>query len=244
MQLFYFKDQDNAGNALLVEDELGHCTRTLRKQVGDTLHLIDGKGNLFEGTLLSFDKKQAQVKIVKTLPSAAPRAFKLNLVVAPTKNIERIEWLLEKSIEMGLEAYTSILCDRSERKNLRVDRLEKIALSAVKQSLNIRMPEISELTDFSTFIKNAPSGKKLIAHCDNSSERFYLPNVLANLKESEDSELTILIGPEGDFTPKEVKMALAAGFEPISLGNMRLRTETAGLMVAAMVSIRNQQTLP
>ena len=241
MQLFYFKAQDNAGNALLVEDELGHCTRTLRKQVGDTLHLIDGKGNLFEGTLLSFDKKQAQVKIVKKLPSAAPRPFQLNLVVAPTKNIERIEWLLEKGIEMGLESYTSILCDRSERKNIRVDRLEKIALSAVKQSLNINMPNISELTPFAEFIKNAPSGKKLIAHCDNSSERFYLPNVLANLKESEN--LTILIGPEGDFTPKEVNMALAAGFEPISLGNMRLRTETAALMATAMVSIRNQQAI-
>lgn len=241
MQLFYFKNTDNAGNALLEDDELAHCTRTLRKQVGDTLHLIDGKGNLFEATLLSFDKKQAQVKIVKNLPSTTARPFQLNLVVAPTKNIERIEWLLEKAIEMGLEAYTSILCDRSERKNIRVDRLEKIALSAVKQSLNIRMPEISELISFAEFVKNAPSGKKLIAHCDSSSERFYLPNVLAELKNKENELITVLIGPEGDFTPREVKMALDAGFEPISLGNMRLRTETAALMASAMFSIRNEQ---
>jgi 16S rRNA (uracil1498-N3)-methyltransferase len=241
MQLFYFNERDNADNALLKEDELGHCVRTLRKQIGDNLHLIDGLGNLYEGILQQFDKKQASVKIIQKLPTSAPSRYQLHLAVAPTKNIERIEWLLEKAIEIGLSAFTPLLCARSERKTVRIDRLEKIALAAVKQSLNLHLPPLTEMTDFDTFIAQLPAtdnSLRYIAHCHENTERLFLPSVLAQAaaSDSQPKDIIILIGAEGDFTPKEVQTATTAGFAPISLGNTRLRTETAGLVAATMVA--------
>jgi 16S rRNA (uracil1498-N3)-methyltransferase len=243
MQLFYFNERDNAENALLKEDELGHCVRTLRKQIGDNLHLIDGLGNLYEGILQQFDKKQATVKITQKLPTATASRYKLHLAVAPTKNIERIEWLLEKAIEIGLSAFTPLLCARSERKTIRIDRLEKIALAAVKQSLNLHLPQLAEITELDTFLAQLPAptadnSLRYIAHCHENTPRQFLPAILAQAAaaDTQNKDIIILIGAEGDFTEKEVQAATVAGFAPISLGNTRLRTETAGLVAATMVA--------
>lgn len=242
MQLFYFKSRSQNGNPILEEDELGHCVRTLRKQVGDNLHLIDGVGGLYLGELLSFDKRQAEVRILENLPRQVPPPLNLHLVVAPTKNMDRVEWLLEKAIEIGLTRFTPLLTTHSERKNIRVDRLEKIALAAAKQSLNLQLPQIDEMIDFKTFMQqNVANESSFIAHCYADEPRQFLPLVLETLDTATNTpqKVTILIGPEGDFTPKEVAEATKLAYQAIILGNTRLRTETAGLIAAAMVAARN-----
>jgi 16S rRNA (uracil1498-N3)-methyltransferase len=243
MQLFYFKSRAQNGNPILEEDELGHCVRTLRKQVGDNLHLIDGVGGLYLGELLSFDKRQAEVRILENLPRQLPSALDLHLVVAPTKNMDRVEWLLEKAIEIGLARFTPLLASHSERKNIRVDRLEKIALAAAKQSLNLQLPQIDEMIDFKSFMQqNVANETNFIAHCYADEPRQFLPLALQNVATTAANtpqKITILIGPEGDFSPKEVAEAIKNGYKAIILGNTRLRTETAGLIAAAMVASQN-----
>lgn len=236
MQLFYTNRIEN-NIAILDEEEMQHCTRTLRKQVGDVIQLMDGAGAWYDGKIIAIQKKECSVQIVATLPTPPARSLHLHLAVAPTKNIDRIEFMLEKCVEIGLEAFTPLLCARSERKQLRVDRLEKIALSAAKQSLKTHLPPVAELTPVREFVTTHAQTEalKYIAYCGDVPKT-YLATLLDRVPLATSNRVIIMIGAEGDFTPEEVEAAQKAGFEVISLGTARLRTETAGLVAAMLVA--------
>ena len=231
MQLFFSeKIEDNL--AFFTEEEARH-THVLRKKIGDILDFVDGKGSIYKGEIIDISKKQCTLSILEHTPSYNERKFRLHIAIAPTKNINRFEWFLEKATEIGIEQITPLLCDRSERKKIRTDRLNKILLSAMKQSIKASLPQLNELTDFRDFIQTQNSDSKFIAYCNDDD--------LKNLKEeySNGENVTILIGPEGDFSQKEVELAIQNGFRGISLGKSRLRTETAGIVACHTISICN-----
>lgn len=221
-QLFYSPTIEN-GLAYLDADESRHLLTVLRRQVGDRLELTDGKGFFYEAEIAEAGKKQALVRILKTIPGPAAKT-RLHIAIAPTKQIDRFEWFLEKATEIGIQEITPLRCKRSERTNIRQDRLEKILVSAMKQSLQSRLPKFNPLTNFVDLVKNAGEAQRFIAWCPETP-----PPPLKNLLQPA-TDTIILIGPEGDFTPEEVAIAQDGNFLPISLGPTRLRTETAGLV--------------
>lgn len=225
-------------NPVMPEVESGHCVRVLRHQPGDLLEVIDGKGCLFEVRLLDAHPKRAMVEVINRKRIEPYWQGKLSLAVAPTKNMDRMEWLIEKSTEVGMDCFVPLLCRYSERKEIKRDRLEKTAISAMKQSLKSCLPEIKEMTPFARFIEDYKDCRqKFIAHCVDEDERSLLSRVY---QPGEDA--VILIGPEGDFSSEEIRMALDAGFMPVSLGEARLRTETAALTALETFHIVNQLT--
>ena len=232
MQLFYFKSSEN-NFAFFDEEETRHIL-VLRKQIGDQINCTDGKGNLYKCELVEVSKKKVNATIIELVAVQQHKSV-VHIAIAPTKNIDRIEWFLEKATEIGLAAVTPILCKRSERTKIRLDRLDNILLSAMKQSLQYLKPKLSDLTDFQHFIKNISSETiKLIAYCNDDN--------VAAIKDvyTIGKPVVILIGPEGDFTPEEVKAAFAAGFVGVTLGPTRLRTETAGLMACMELAYLNR----
>lgn len=230
MQLFHTNNIQEE-TAYLGEEETKHCTKTLRKGIGAILTITDGKGNLYEAELTAFDKKSTTLRILKPLPSPDQRPFKLHIGIAPTKNNSRLEWFLEKATELGIDEVSFLRCQRSERKNIRLDRLEKIVLSAAKQSIKTIFPVLHPLRPFKEVITTVEADFKGIAHCNTTP--------LPPLKEKVAAVPTVflLIGPEGDFSPQEVAWAQEQGFEAISLGQSRLRTETAGLIACHTVHL-------
>lgn len=230
MQLFYTKNIQEK-TAYLDAEETKHCTKTLRKSIGDVLRLTDGKGGLYEAELLDFDKKSTSLRILQQLPSPDQRAFKLHIAIAPTKNNSRLEWFLEKATELGIDEVSFIRCQRSERKNIRLERLEKIMLAAAKQSLKTIFPVLHPLRSFKEIIETAEADFKGIAHCNT--------NDLPPLKEKVGHvpSIFLLIGPEGDFSVQEVEVAQEQGFQEIGLGKSRLRTETAGIVACHTVHL-------
>jgi 16S rRNA (uracil1498-N3)-methyltransferase len=211
--------------ATLTPEESWHCAKVLRNKSGDTLRIIDGKGNSYEAVLTLVTDKKCEARITAGPFLQQTRNYNLHLAIAPTKQLDRIEWMLEKAVEIGINEVTFILCANSERKHLNVDRLRKIAESAVKQSLQSRIPIVNSLIPFSEFIARSSNSQKFIAHCSDASKEDIKTLSFAN------KSTIALIGPEGDFTKAEIDSALASGFRPISLGTTRLRTETAGLYV-------------
>ncbi len=221
---FYCPDIEQT--PVMPEAESGHCVRVLRHAAGDMFEVIDGKGGLYTVRLIDPHPKRAMVEIVSRTELEPYWTGKLILAVAPTKNMDRMEWLVEKGTEIGMDGFVPLLCRFSERKEIKRERLEKTAVSAMKQSLKSALPEIEEITPFARFIdkyKGFPN--KYIAHCVDDGERRLLSR---EYKPGYDT--VILIGPEGDFSAEEIKMALDAGFTPVSLGDARLRTETAALV--------------
>lgn len=207
------------------EQESGHCVRVLRHQPGDTFEVVDGKGGLYKVRLLEAHPKRAMVEILETVRVEPFWIGRLILAVAPTKNMDRMEWLVEKATEIGLDEFVPLLCRYSERKEIKRERLEKTAVSAMKQSLKAAMPRIEEMTPFRSFIeryRDVPA--KFVAYCTEDGERRLLSR---EYRPGEDT--VVLIGPEGDFSPEEIRMAIDAGFRPVTLGDARLRTETAAL---------------
>ncbi|MBK8554315.1 MAG: 16S rRNA (uracil(1498)-N(3))-methyltransferase [Lewinellaceae bacterium] len=231
MQLFFCQNISN-GLAYFDEEESRHLLSVLRHKAGDTLRITDGRGNFYDVILEEGGKKKAVAKIVKQEAENAALHSTLHIAMAPTKQIERFEWFLEKATEIGIASITPILCARSERKQIRHDRLEKVLVSAMKQSLRATLPALQEITPFSAVVKNASEEIRCIAWCDEHSPRTQLTDVLQSGKST-----LVLIGPEGDFSPEEVALAEAHGFIPVSLGEARLRTETAGLYVAVKAAI-------
>lgn len=223
MHVFYTPEIE--GNTyVLNEQESKHCTQVLRMNLGDVLTLVDGKGGFYTAEISNITKKQVAVNVLSKIGEYGKRPFYLHIALAPTKNIERTEWFLEKATEIGIDQVSMIICDRSERKVVKIERLEKVITSAVKQSIKAYHPIIEDSISFLKFIKQYDHIKcKYIAHCLD------LPKT--TLKESLTPSETclILIGPEGDFTPNEIQLALDNGFKAISLGESRLRTETAAL---------------
>lgn len=210
-------------NSQLPEKESQHCVKVLRMREGDRLTVTDGQGFFYECMLLQANPKQCLVSIQNSIEKPKGWNYSLRIAFAPTKQMERNEWFVEKAVEIGIDRFIPILCNHSERKEIKKERLEKIAVSAMKQSQQAYLPQIEELTRFEDIITQPFNGKRYIAHC------YDLPKEpLVHLyKKGEDA--LILIGPEGDFSREEVEKAIAAGFEPVNLGESRLRTETACL---------------
>jgi 16S rRNA (uracil1498-N3)-methyltransferase len=233
MHVFY--TPDIATNPELPEEEAGHCLRVLRLTQGDEVTLTDGRGNFYRAEISLCSGKRCQVRVLETLPQEKGWEGHLHIAMAPTKNMDRTEWFVEKATEIGFDEISFLLCRFSERKVLKMDRIDKILVSACKQSYKATMPVSHQLTPFEQFIRQPFKGQKFIAHC-YEGEKPLLKNVL---QRGEDA--LVLIGPEGDFSEEEVKHAVEAGFQPISLGRSRLRTETAALCACHILNLINQK---
>jgi len=233
--ILHYCAEINSDYSFLDEEESKHCIRVLRKTVGSQINIIDGKGNFYLSEISNPNPKKCEFKILEKISKPKNRNYKLHIAIAPTKNMERFEWFMEKAIEIGIDEITPLLTTHSERKILKDERLEKIAISTIKQAQELYLPRINKLTKFEEFIKNQNANEKFIAHCyENSFETE--KNLLKNVFKNSDNIL-IIIGPEGDFSQDEVKTAIVNNFVQISLGENRLRTETAGIVVCNTISI-------
>ena len=219
-----FFTPDILSNLELPVEEALHCIKVLRKKEGDEILLTDGKGFFYDAEIMQANPKHCIVNILKTIEQPKGWDFNLQIAFAPTKNIDRIEWFAEKATEIGIDRLSPILCQHSERKEIKAQRIEKILVSAMKQSQKALLPQLDDIQSFSKFIKQEYDGQKFIAHC-YPQEKVLLKDIY-----KKGSNALILIGPEGDFSEEEVKMAIGHGFKPISLGDSRLRTETAALV--------------
>jgi 16S rRNA (uracil1498-N3)-methyltransferase len=234
MQLFFVPDT-TSDVVVLPPEEARHCVQVLRHSPGDTIHWVDGKGGFYSGTIIEAGKRNCLVSVDTSRQEYGKRPFRLHLAVAPTKQIDRMEWLLEKATEIGVDEITLLLCAHSERKQVRLDRLEKILVSAMKQSLKAYLPVLHDLTRFPDFLRQNNSARQsFIAYVDTDQTQHLKDHCLPG------REVCLLIGPEGDFHPEEVKMALEAGFQQVSLGPSRLRTETAGIVGCTIANLVNQ----
>ena len=235
MYLFYCPDIEK--QQTLSEEESGHCVRVLRYSTGDEILITDGKGTTYTARITNPHPKHCDFEIINREKQEPHHAFHLHIAIAPTKNIERMEWAIEKCVEIGVDEITPLLCRFSERKQLRTDRLEKIILSAAKQSLTPYLPVLHELTPYDEFVSSqhsAVSPQKFIAHCYKDEKRLLKDEI------ERGKDVLVLIGPEGDFSEQEVKDALSNGFIPVSLGNSRLRTETAAVVACHTAVLMNE----
>jgi 16S rRNA (uracil1498-N3)-methyltransferase len=234
MHVFYTPDI-SSNEYVLNEEESKHCTKVLRLGIGAMVYLIDGIGGLYKAEITGEHKKHVSLKVVEAKHEYNKRNHHLHIAIAPTKNIDRLEWFLEKATEIGIDEITPVICDRSERKIVKEDRLYKVITSAVKQSLQAYHPVLNPQISLSTFLKQANDSVKMIAHCLDNEPRQFIAEVT---KPKE--HYTILIGPEGDFTGAEIELALQSGYKPLTLGNTRLRTETAALAACFEVNYLNR----
>ncbi len=237
MFVFYAPDIDS-GKVTLSPDESAHCLRVLRLKTGDAVEVIDGRGGYFRAVILDENTKGCLLGISEVLPTAPARAGRIHIAIAPTKNMDRLEWFVEKAVEIGIDEITPLLCNRSERRVLKTDRLEKLVISTMKQAIVAVKPLLHELTPFADLLRKTrdTNGGLFIAHC--AENRTGLLQDLCQIGR----DATVLIGPEGDFTPEEIKQAIEAGYVPVSLGNNRLRTETAGLVACHTLVLCNSSS--
>lgn len=231
----FFYVPDAAHQTELPPEEATHATRVLRLTSGDEMFLMDGEGTFYRAEVTLSTPKRCLYEIRETLPQEKTWNGKIHLAIAPTKMTDRIEWMVEKATEVGFDEISFLNCRFSERKMLRIDRLEKIVVSAMKQSRKPWIPQVHEMMAFKDFVKQAHEGKKYIAHCYEEIERKDLFTELQKLESLKN--ITVMIGPEGDFSIEEVEFAMENGFESISLGESRLRTETAGLYAVMMAQL-------
>jgi len=235
MQLFYTPNIEKTDKQIVFpKDESRHIAKVLRKNIGDTLNVTNGKGFLFTAEIITADPKQCLAKIIE-VEEEKPKNYRLHLIVAPTKMNDRYEWFLEKATEIGIDEITPVICDHSERKTIKLNRYERVLQSAMKQSLHFSLPIINDAISFSEFISIGTEGQKFMAHCEENMPRISLKNE-AKPKE----KINILIGPEGDFSPEEIKLAMQKGWIAVSLGESRLRTETAAIVASHTVALINQ----
>ncbi len=237
MYLFYTPHIETS--SCLSEEESGHCVRVLRYTRGDKILLTDGRGTTYEALITNPHPKRCAFEVVSSEHQERGHDFYLHIAIAPTKHVERLEWMVEKCTEIGVDEITPLLCRFSERKQLRTDRLEKIALSAAKQSLTPYLPKLNALTDYETFMGMYAHDQhtemdKFIAHCYKDEKRLLRDLIVPK------RDVLVLIGPEGDFSEQEVALAMHEGFRPVSLGNSRLRTETAGVVACHTAILLNE----
>jgi 16S rRNA (uracil1498-N3)-methyltransferase len=232
MHIFYTPDITGDTYTLSAE-ESKHCIRVLRLSENDTITLIDGRGGLYTAIIAEAHAKQCLVKVLEKKNDYGKRNYHLHIALAPTKMNERTEWFLEKVTEIGFDSFTPIVCEHSERKEVKIDRLMKVVTAAVKQSIKAYYPQLNNNIRFKDFISQKFDGQKFIAHC-NDGEKSQLQQAY-----KPGSDALILIGPEGDFSPNEVALAAKQGYVPISLGTSRLRTETAGVVACHTISLLN-----
>lgn len=229
MEIFYAYKIDG-GVAFLDADESAHCVRVLRHRNGDDITVVDGNGNMYHCRLSDDSPKGAAAEILETVPGWGGHSYSLNMAVCPTKNNDRFEWFVEKATELGVDVISPVIGERSERKVFKAERSRKIALSAMKQSLKAKLPVVEEPVSVRGFIMNHAEdpGIKMICYCfEGETLRRSIKDVLEGLPS--DSSVTVLIGPEGDFSPEEARLAVEHGFVPVHLGPSRLRTETAAV---------------
>jgi 16S rRNA (uracil1498-N3)-methyltransferase len=231
--LFYVPDITHP-ETVMPADESRHCIKVLRLKAGDELYITNGTGKLYRCTLLDEDYKKALVKIEGEFESKPPRAYRLHIAIAPTKNISRLEWFLEKCTEIGIDEITPLLCENSERQVIKPQRLNKIIIAAAKQSLTASFPVINKTSKFKEFIEGEHQGEKYIAYLDKKSSSL-------KAKYTPGKNVVILVGPEGDFTGSEAQEAVARGFAPVNLGEGRLRTETAGVVACTTIALLNEE---
>ena len=235
MQLFYSPTITESTEIFSFDkEESKHIIKVLRKKDTDILHVTNGLGFLFKTEITLASDSKCTVKII-SFEKAPPSKFRLHLAVAPTKMNDRFEWFLEKATEIGIHEITPIICDHSERKVINIERFDKILLAAMKQSNEVYLPKLNNAVTFKEFISLKQEGLKMIAHCEETDKRT-LKSVL-----KPNQELTMLIGPEGDFSEKEIALALDNDFTPVSLGNTRLRTETAAIVACHSVVFINEE---
>jgi 16S rRNA (uracil1498-N3)-methyltransferase len=232
MQLFI--GNIDAKFAYLNEAESLHAQKVLRKKMGDTIYITNGIGRIVFGKITEFSKKQIIIEIEKEITDSQKREYYLHIAIAPTKNIDKFEFFLEKATEIGIDEITPLLTDHSERKTINEERLNKIIVSAAKQSLKATFPKLNSLTKTSDFIKLHSENEIYLAHCQDSVPKKTLKELPINQK-----KIICMIGPEGDFSTAEIKLATTTNnIQFVSLGNQRLRTETAGVFVASLVSFK------
>jgi 16S rRNA (uracil1498-N3)-methyltransferase len=231
VNLFY-QPQIAEGVLTLDPEEARHCVRVLRKKAGDVISLTDGNGNFFQARLTQVDARACAFEIIET-QTIPLKNYRIHIGISPTKNADRIEWFVEKCVEFGVDEITLLDCDHTERSFIKTDRLSKVAVSAMKQSLKATLPKINGLTPFKTFVQEQTETEKFIAFVDFSN-----PEHLKDLAKPQQSYL-LLIGPEGDFSSQELALALKQNFTKVSLGSSRLRTETAGMAGCHILNLVN-----
>ena len=219
---------------VLPEEESQHAVKVLRLQTGDKITLVDGTGGFYEARITNPHPKHCGFEIIKTKLEFGKRDYKLHIAIAPTKNIERLEWFIEKATEIGIDEITPIICRFSERKIVKEERLEKIIVSAAKQSLKAYFPKLNPLCTFDELMKKHQANQKFIAHCYEEDKKLLQTEIIKS------TDVLVLVGPEGDFRPEEVENAISKCFVPVSLGESRLRTETAGVVACHTVALMNQ----
>ncbi len=229
MYLFYSSD---ISTGQLSAEESQHAVKVLRLEVGREIDVTDGRGTLYKAEIINANPKQCSFKVTRQF-SIPRRNFSIHLTIAPTKNADRIEWMVEKCAEIGVDEISFVLCKTSERKTINLERIEKVAISAMKQSQHYWLPKLHAIIPFQQFITQSIAGSKFIAYVDESN-----PNHLKTVAKSGD-QYTVLVGPEGDFSRNELEFAFKAGFQKVSLGPNRLRTETAGLAAVMILNLAN-----
>lgn len=237
MQLFYTPEVDFTTNRyILSAEESRHCIRVLRLRPGDGIHITDGRGTLCAAQIIDATPHGCELLLGERTEAFEKRNYTLHVAIAPTKNIDRLEWFVEKATEIGIDRITPLLTDHCERRTVKTDRLIRVATGAVKQSLKAYHPLVDELTPFQEIVSTPFNGKKLIAHCETDLDKILLQHRV----QPEDAVL-ILIGPEGDFSPEEIALAYKNGFSPVSLGKSRLRTETAAVVATHSIAFINEK---
>ncbi len=235
MQLF-FGEKTSEKEIFLSTEDSKHACKSLRKRNGDTIYVTDGKGEIFQCTIIDDNMHQVVVKIENIAVNPFPKNYYLHIAISPLKNPDRFEWFVEKATEIGIDEITPIICSRTEKGKVNIERLNRIALSAAKQSIKAKLPKINESIPFEKFIQNKQINipQKYIAWCETEHEKLLFEACNAKIA------TLILIGPEGDFTKAEVEKSLSQNFIPISLGRSRFRTETAGMVACHEVFLKNQ----
>lgn len=230
---FYVPDADK--RQTLPDEEAVHAVRVLRLSPGDEMMLMDGRGTFFQAVVTEATQRRCAYEILATLPQQPQWTGRVHLALAPTKMMERTEWLVEKATETGIDELSLIDCQFSERRAVKMPRIEKIAVAAMKQSRKAWLPQLNEMQSFRHFIGRHTTGRRFIAHCYNEIPREHLFELLG--EGQPDEAALVMIGPEGDFSFDEVQMAIEAGFVSVDLGKSRLRTETAGLAAVMMMQL-------
>ena len=241
MELFYSKTISQGGRVLDI-DESGHCIRVLRHRAGDTIHVVDGHGMLYRCTIVDDNPRAVSFSVEEWVENYGSHDYRLHMAVCPPKNIDRFEWFAEKATEIGVDVITPLFGDYSERRVFKPERIERILVSAAKQSHKGAIPQLEAACTVGEFLRRDREGLKIICYCDEIAGKVDIKEALGSDRESEKSgakpKITILIGPEGDFSRAEVALALERGWRPVSLGDSRLRIETAALVATTAVYLR------
>ena len=226
---YFFATHIENNTAQLDADESLHLSKVLRLKPGDSIGVLDGSGTIFSALVKTVHAKASEAEITGVQNAISPRPYRLHIAIAPTKMMERFEWFLEKAVEIGIDEISPILTERCERSVVKMARIENVVKAAMKQSLNAKTPRLNEARTLATFLKESSAQSRFIAHCE-AGEKILLPNAAL-----QSQDILVCIGPEGDFSPREIAAAVDAGFTAVSLGESRLRAETAGVVACAQV---------